>query len=95
MDANTTRNVTDLLESDRQSLEHLLGAPLSSAQRVHIVAYTPGQEPDPVTRARAADEIETMLDRGAANAKQLGVTDAQIDEAVDEAMHTIRRQNTP
>jgi hypothetical protein len=95
MDASITRNVTDLVESDRQSLERLLGAPLSSAQRVHIVAYTPGQEPEPGTRARAADEIERILDCGAAYAREQDVTDAEIDEAVDEAMLTIRRQNSP
>jgi hypothetical protein len=95
MDASITRNVTELLESDRRSLEHLLGAPLNTTQMVHIVAYTPDQEPDSATRARAAGEIERILDRGAANARSQGVTEAEIDNAVDEAMQAIRQRSGP
>lgn len=94
MDANITRNVTDLVENDRQSLEHLLGTELSEAQQVCIVAFTPGKEPDAQLRHLAADRIEQVLDRASAYANSHGVSDAEIDSAVDVAMDDVRRRET-
>ena len=90
MNASITRSVTDLVDCDKQSLEHLLGVPLSKDQRVYVTAFTPGGEPDPEMRVQAADAVEKMLDRTAAHAHRRGVTDAQIDQAVDEVMSKVR-----
>ena len=95
MDTNITRDVTDLVENDRQSLEHLLGTELSAAQKVCIVAFTPGKGPiDTQMRDQAADRIEQVLDSSAAYAQVHGMSDAEIDEAVDAAMDDIRQRET-
>lgn len=93
MDSSITRDVTDLVNQDKQSLEHILGAPLSEGQKVYVVAFTPGKEPDSQLRARAADAVERVLDEAADHARRQGVSDDQIDAAVDEAMGTVRRRN--
>ena len=92
MDANISRDVTDLFTRDKESLEHLLGTSLNEAQKVFITAYTPGKEPDRSTQMHAADVIETILDASAKHAREHGVSDDQIDEAVDEAIDLVRRR---
>ena len=54
MDAHVTRDVTELGDSDRQSLEHLLGTPLSGSQKICIVIFSPDKEPDSETRHAVA-----------------------------------------
>jgi len=93
MDANVSCDVNDLFGRDRESLEHLLGTALSPSQRVYVMAFTPGTEPDASSRNLAANTIEALLDKSAAYASVQAVTDSQIDEAVDEAMSKIRPRN--
>ena len=92
MENSITRNVTDLVDSDKRSLEHLLGGQLDAKQKIYVMAFTPNMEPEPASRAQAAASIEETLDRAAAHAKSQGVTDDAIDEAVDAAMDEIRRR---
>lgn len=95
MDLSTTYNVNELLDGDKESLEHLLGTPLSDAQKVFTAAFTPNTEPDPHTRAEAADVIEHILDKAAAHAREQGSTEDEIDTAVDEAMLAVRQRKAP
>lgn len=94
MDANITRDVIDLVDNDRSALEHLLGAELSEAQKVYIMVFTPGKEPDAPTQQDAAKRIEQVLDQAATHAQAQHVGDTDIDEAVDDAMEEIRRRGT-
>ena len=91
MAANISRNVGDLPARDKQSLEHLLGKPLEGTERVYIVAFDPVQ-PTNEQRLHSAAEIEKVLDQAKKSADVQGVTDDDIDEAVDEAMDHIRRR---
>jgi hypothetical protein len=91
MAANFSRNVGDLPARDKQSLEHLLGKPLEGTERVYIVAFDPVQ-PTNEQRLQSAAKIEQVLHKVKKSADDLGVTDDDIDEVVDEAMDHIRRR---
>lgn len=75
---------------DRRSVEHLLGRSLQDDQQIYILAFKPGVAPDENTRRRAAASMLQTFDKAEQHARQQGVSDAEIDEAVDEAMDHVR-----
>jgi hypothetical protein len=88
---NTLRNVGDLAEAERRSLEHLVGQPLASDQEVFVMVYTPGTAPDEKTRAEARERLMQSLDEVRADLQRRGVSAHEVDAAIEEAMNAIRR----
>ena len=56
-----------------------------------IEVYNGGAEPDDETRLRSAEKIERIMDKAAKNAEAQGITEEEIDAAVDEAQEHVRR----
>ncbi len=73
------------------TVEEILGKKLQDEQRVYIMVYNAGVEPDDETRLRSAEKIERIMDKAAKNAEAQGVTEEDIDAAVDEAREHVRR----
>jgi hypothetical protein len=88
---NTVRNVRDLGENERQSIENLVGKPLASDQEVFVMVYTPDMPPDEATRARARQRLMQGLEELHADMRRRGVTTEEIEIAIDEAMDDVRR----
>ena len=82
--------VNEMAGDDRRSVEHLLGQPLQEDQQVYILAFKPGVIPDDATRKRALASMQQTFAKTEQHARRKGVTDAQIDEAVEEATKRIR-----
>lgn len=83
-------SVNEMAGDDRRSVEHLLGKPLEEDQQVYILAFKPGVVPDEATRRRALARMQQTFAKAEQHAQQQGVTDAEIDDAVDEATDRIR-----
>ena len=94
MDFATTRPVTELPLPDRQAIEHLLGGSLADQQQVFIMSFTPGQPPDEAARAAGRSRLQQTFVGAQQHAEQHGITDAQADAAVAEAMDQVRRRAT-
>lgn len=92
MSALISRNVDDLPESSRQGIEQLIGTPLESHQRVYIVVDAPPPGPPGAVRLQAAERIRQIVAQAQAHADNKGVTDAEMDAAVEEAMADVRRR---
>lgn len=92
MAANPSRrlSVNEMAGDDRRSVEHLLGKPLEEDQQVYILAFKPGVVPDEATRRRALASMQQTFAEAERHARQQGITDAEINEAVDEATERIR-----
>jgi hypothetical protein len=90
MSALISRNVDDLAPASRENLEQLLGAPLEAHQRVYIVVDAPPPGPTETTRLHAAERIRQIITQAQAHADSQGVPEAELDEAVDEALTAIR-----
>ncbi len=86
-------SVSELAGDDRRSVEHLLGRQLQEDQQVYILAFKPGVVPDEATRKRALASMQQTFSSAEQHARQLGVTEAEIDEAVDEAVDHVRYGN--
>jgi hypothetical protein len=83
-------SVADMAGDDRQSVEHLLGAPLQDEQEVYIVAFQSGVEPDENSRRRALANMQKTFAKAEQHADQQGIAESEIDAAVDEAMDHVR-----
>ena len=86
------RNVRDLEADKRHSLEAVLGQQLQDNQQVIIRVLTPDVEPDPATKRQALDRIRKLSEKGARHRESLGVSEAEADAIVDEAMEHVRRR---
>ena len=93
MSACVSRNVDDLPDASRQSIELLIGSPLQAHQRVYIVVDDPRPGPSGQERLQAAQRIRQIVAQAQAHAELTGVSDSQIDAAVEEAMAHIRRRD--
>ncbi len=87
-----SRNVTEIPEASRRSLEDLLGRQLLANQRVFIMVLDPSAVPDEAQRTSAAAGLREIIAAAQAHADQAGVSDEEIDAAVEEAMGHVRRR---
>ena len=90
MEQITLRNLNDIQSDKKRWLEDLLGQQIQGNQQALIMVFTPGGAPDEATRQRAATGIRQTLDQARAHADAQGITDIEIDAAVDEAMQHVR-----
>ncbi len=92
METIAVRNVSDIGADEKRSLEDLIGARLQENQQVFIMVFTPGLEPDSVSREAAMNNVETILEEAHRNATAQGITSEEADAAVEEAMNHVRRR---
>jgi hypothetical protein len=93
MSAMVTLPVNDIPEPDRRSLENLLGHPLEADQQVFVMVFSAGQLPDEATRRAATARIRQTLAEVDRYRATNGVTDQEVDAAIDEAMHQIHQRS--
>ena len=89
------RNVRDMEAGKRQSLEAVLGRQLQDDQQVIIRVLTPGVEPDALTKREALEHAQDLSRKAAKHRESLGVSEAEADRIVDEAMEHVRRRKGP
>ena len=87
------RNVRDISPENRRSLESMLGEPLREDQKV-CIAIVPVTGPDEDVRRAAFARIEEIFARTDAYAREQGITEKEIDEAVEEAMQHVRHRSS-
>ena len=84
--------VKDMQPAGRGWLEHVLGQHLRDNQQVLIMVFTPGVEPTEAARARARAGLEQTWSRVEKHMQEHGISEAEFDEAVDEAAREVRRR---
>jgi hypothetical protein len=87
----TVDNVGALDAERRRRLEAVVGSPLESNQQVFIMVYTPNTVPTEEARRKAVANLGRLFDKADAHADRLGVTDDEIDAAVEAAIDHARR----
>ena len=92
MEATITRPVKEIPADEKRALEGMLGTSLDAGQQVFILAYTPGAIPSDEARGNARVGIEQILSENQAFASEKGITSAEADDAVAEAMRQTRRR---
>jgi hypothetical protein len=90
MESTSSYNVNDLPATERQTLEGMLGQPLSPDQRVFVMAYTPSAVPDESVREAAAAGIQRTFEKVDEHAAAHGVSPEEADAALEEAMGHVR-----
>ena len=88
------RHADDLSTGDRSAIEHLLGKSLDADDHVVIVAYK-ASAGEQLKREQAKARIEAVLKQAESHALASGVTLEEADEAIVEAMQTIRPRFIP
>ena len=87
-----TRSVKDIEPGQRRSLQEVIGHELRDDQQVVIRIVTPEAVPDAEKRAQAFADLRRLSEQAAKHCQSLGVTEQEIDEAIDEAMNHVRRR---
>jgi hypothetical protein len=86
------QNVKDFDADKRQALEKVVGQQLRASQQVVIRVIELGEEASPNLRNEALAKAAEIARRGRAAAAAQGVTENEVDEAIDEARRHIRQQ---
>jgi len=92
MENMLSRNVTEIPEASRRSLEDLLGQQLRADQRVFIMVLDSPSVPDEEQRGSAAAGLRKIIAAAQSHADRAGVSDEELDASVDEAMAHVRRR---
>lgn len=83
-------NVKDMLPETRRGFEVALGGTLHDNQRVYVVVVTPGVEPNDPQRAEALADLRELAGQGTKHRESLGVSVEEADQALEEAMESVR-----
>ena len=87
------RTVKDIETDQRHWLEAAIGHQLQDDQQIMIRVLTPGVASDEKTRDAAFADLKKLSAQGAGQREALGVSEADADAVLDEAMHHVRRRN--
>jgi hypothetical protein len=88
------REVKDIEGDKREWLEAALQEHLAENQRVLIVVLSPDAPADEVIRQRAMAHLGQLSQEGAAHRRQLGVSDEEADQVLDEAIRHVRQHKS-
>ncbi|HKI31238.1 MAG TPA: hypothetical protein VKA46_05185 [Gemmataceae bacterium] len=86
----TVENVRDIQAGGRRWLEDVLGQHLQEHQQVFIMVLSPGRAPDEEARRQARTALEATFRKTDAYAREHGITDAEIDAAIQDATDHLR-----
>jgi hypothetical protein len=87
------RNVKDIDADKRRWIESAIGRQLKESQQVIIHVIDVDVEPDVESRAKALDRAAALARQGRANAGLQGVSEEEIDAAIDDALRQVRRRD--
>ena len=87
------RNVREIDSEGRRFLESTLGQPLRDNQQVLIQVFDLDRITDEQTRQRAHEKASEIAAQGRRNAAALGVTEQEVDEAIQEALTFVRQSH--
>jgi LDH2 family malate/lactate/ureidoglycolate dehydrogenase len=73
--------VSDITPNQRHAIEELVGGDLAPDQRIFVLAYRPGVEPNEADKSVARSRIEELLTKAHENAKQQDLAPAEIEAA--------------
>jgi hypothetical protein len=92
MEAMISKIVGEIPVTAKRGLEDLLGRVLQPDQRVLVVVLSPSKSPEELVRREAVDGLRQLIASAQRHADEKGVTDDEIDSAVEEAMAHVRRR---
>ena len=82
------RTVSDITPDQRHAIEELVGGDLAPDQRIFVLAYRPGIEPNDPVQSAARSRIEELLTKANENAEQQDLAPAEIEAAMAEAIQS-------
>ena len=92
MDSTSSLNVNDLPAAERQTLEGLLGQPLSPDQRVTITAYTPSAASEESAREDAGEDPQRIFEKTVQCAAGHDVSTEVAEAGIEETMRYVRQK---
>ena len=90
MEISITRAVSDVHPDEKLALERIIGKELQPEEHVFICAYTPTLTDKPA--AHALSGIEEILSENQKFANEKGMSAADADDAIAEAMRVNRHR---
>jgi hypothetical protein len=91
MGPSTTLAVSEIPTEHLRYFEDVLGCALQPSQHVRLVTYSPEATPDEATQLAAIERLEELSRQAAEYQRAHGITEAEIDGAIDEAIAHVRK----
>jgi hypothetical protein len=87
-----TRTVKEMEAGQRRSLEEVIGHELQDDQQVVIRIVTPQAAQDSARREQAVANLLSLAAQGAKHRENLGISEKEAEEILDEAIEHVRRR---
>jgi hypothetical protein len=92
MESCATRTAAEIPPDHLRWIETVVGHSLKPSERVVFLSYLPGVVPDAETQRQAVQRIEELAEKATRHQAAHGVTEQEIDAAIDEAVENARRR---
>ena len=86
------QRASELPQVVKSAVEQLLGRSIAPDEEISVAAVAPQRVPPSEGRAAVARNLEAFLNRRAD--KVNGLPEEEIDAAIDETLHAVRRKRT-
>jgi hypothetical protein len=86
------QRASELPQVVKSAVEQLLGRSIAPDEEISVAAVPPQRVPPSEGRAAVARNLEAFLNRRAD--KVNGLPEEEIDAAIDETLHAVRRKRT-
>ena len=80
--------VSDITPNQRHAIGELVGGDLAPDQRIFVLAYRPGVEPNEADKSVARSRTEEQLTKAHTNAHQQDLAPTEIEAAIAEAIQS-------
>ena len=92
MGPSTTLAVSEIPAEHLRYFEDVLGCALAPTQHVRLVTYSRDTVPDESAQRAAIERLDELSRQVAEHQRAHGITEQEIDEAIDEAVAHVRNQ---
>ena len=85
------KNVSDISQDQRNTLQDLIGGNIVAGQRVFIMAYNPSTEPNEADRTQGRKKVLELLQQAHKNASSLDFPDSEISDLLRGATEAAKK----
>ncbi len=88
---SAAKNVSSITPMQREVISELVGATIATDQKLFIMTYLPGVAPSPIEKEQASKDLLGLLAEAHENIRNSGATDAELSDALNEAVEASKK----
>jgi hypothetical protein len=88
---SAAKSISAITPAQREVISELVGAQIATDQKLFIMTYSPGVAPSQSEKHEASKNLLGLLSQAHDNIRNSGATDAELSEALNEAIEASKK----